>query len=193
MGSRLNPFDVFKKWYMRAVRLEKTPRAMILATVGKNNHPSARTVLLNEFSEDGFFFSTDYRSQKANEIKRNAYAAIVFYWPQLGRQVRIEGKVKRATAEISDMQFKSFSRHYQLKAWVSFQSHPLHSMRQLISQLQIKKQQFKNQAVPRPQHWGSYCLIPNTFEFYSKRKNKLHERKKWKKDKNSWRVQQLSS
>ena len=184
----LNPFEQFKIWFDEILKIDLIePNAMILATANKKAKPSARVVLLKSFDENGFVFFTNYKSRKGKEFKVNPTASLLFFWPELERQVRIEGKVKFASREESKVYFHSRSRDSQIAAWVSAQSSVIPDRNFLESKFAELKSKFGNNEIPIPDYWGGYRLIPGTFEFWQGRENRLHDRicyrfknKKWK-------------
>lgn len=172
-----NPFSQFRKWYTEmelAGFIE--PSAMTLATASGSAAPSLRTVLLKGFDEESFQFFTNYRSRKARELDANPQAALLFYWDKLQRQVRIEGRAERLSAAESDAYFATRPRRSQLGAWASQQSEPLVSRAVLEAQMESVEANYAGRDVPRPAHWGGFRLMPQQFEFWQGRRNRLHDR-----------------
>ena len=176
-GMAKNPFDVFARWYARAERsgLEQ-PNAMTLATADNRGRPSGRIVLLKSFDARGFLFFTNYLSRKGRELASNPSAALVFWWEPLYRQVRIDGRVVKANADESDAYFASRPRGYRLGAWASEQSTVVSGRMTIVQRYFELRKQYRRQPVPRPEHWGGYRVIPDHFEFWHGRANRLHDR-----------------
>ncbi len=172
-----NPILLFGKWFREATESDiPDPTVMSLATAGRDGSPSVRIVLLKEFDERGFAFYTNYRSRKALQLEENPRAAMVIHWSPLGRQVRIEGRVEKITAEESDRYFSSRPRGSQLGAWASNQSSVIPTRPRLEKGLAERENEFRNREVPRPPHWGGYRLIPDRIEFWVDREDRLHDR-----------------
>lgn len=152
------------------------PTAMTLATVGPDGRPSARVVLLKGFDERGFVFFTNYESQKGRELAQNPRAALVFFWPELERQVRVTGDVSRIAAAESDAYFASRPLGSRLGAWASRQSAPVEGRTALEAALAATEARFAGGDVPRPPHWGGFRLRPTTIEMWQGRPSRLHDR-----------------
>jgi pyridoxamine 5'-phosphate oxidase len=180
-----NPFALFGDWFQRATRtgIDK-PHAMTLATVAADGRPSARMVLLSSFDERGFVFHTNYESKKGLDIETNSHVALIFWWDSLGRQVRIEGAASRTTPAEADAYFAKRPRGSQLSAWASAQSRPIASRAELEEQMRTLEGKYRDHAVPRPPHWGGYRVVPDAFEFWEHRENRLHERRRFERDQN---------
>ena len=189
-----DPFKLFDIWFREA--LDKKvfePNAMTLATADKSGRPSARIVLLKDFSKDGFVFYTNYKSRKGKELEANPYAALLFWWNILGRQVRIEGKMEMVSSSESDNYFASRPRGSQLGAFISDQSSAVPDFSYLYEKYEKAKAEFKNEIIPRPQNWGGYRLKPQSFEFWQGRENRLHDRLLFKKSHEpGWSIERLS-
>uniref|UniRef100_A0A1B6BY41 pyridoxal 5'-phosphate synthase n=1 Tax=Clastoptera arizonana TaxID=38151 RepID=A0A1B6BY41_9HEMI len=179
------PFGQFKVWFEEASRstgiLE--PNAMCLATVSRDGRPSARHVLLKGFGKDGFKFFTNYNSRKAQDMEVNNNVALTFYWEVLHRCIRIEGKVYKISASESDEYFNCRPRDSQIGSSVSNQSSVVQSRDILIQRELQLKEQYKDQPVPRPSHWGGYVVIPDSVEFWSGQSDRIHDRILFRKTK----------
>lgn len=172
-----NPFKQFKTWFEQAVETQlPEPNAMAIATTTPDGKPSVRMVLLKDFDERGFVFYTNYESIKGQQLQENPWAALVFWWTQLERQVRIEGKVEKVSPQESDAYFQSRPRDSQLGAWVSNQSQVIDSRELLEVRLEELKQKYASKEVPRPPNWGGFRVIPSAIEFWQGRPNRLHDR-----------------
>lgn len=171
-----NPFDQFNYWMEEAIQAEiLEPNAMVLATA-QQNRPSARVVLLRDVTPKGFTFYTNYLSKKGIELQQNPFAALNFYWPELERQVRIEGKVEKLPESDSKEYFGLRPRGSQIGAWASPQSQIIKNREELEGLVKKFEEEFENREVPLPPHWGGYVLIPEYFEFWQGRENRLHDR-----------------
>lgn len=187
-----NPIDQFEIWLNEAVANKlMEPNAMHLATTSPDGKPSGRVMLLKGFDERGFIFYTNYDSRKANELERNSFAAMTFLWLELYKQVRIEGIVQRVSDKESDEYFKTRPRGSQISAWVSSQSKPI-AGRELEEKVAEIEKRFHGHPIPRPDHWGGYCLSPVAMEFWQGRANRLHDRIQYKLEHGSWTKQRLS-
>lgn len=173
-----SPFVQFKSWFNDASQMGVIePNAMALSTATPEGKPSVRMVLLKGFSADfGFVFYTNYQSRKGQELLANPQAALLFWWPQLERQVRIEGKVVVAPAEISDAYFKNRPAESRLGAVASPQSQVVANREELENRFAQLQQEFPYGNITRPEHWGGYMLQPNYFEFWQGRTSRLHDR-----------------
>ena len=178
--SQVNPDPIlqFQEWFQQAaVAGLPEPNAMTLATVSLTGQPSARVVLLKGLQESDFIFYTNYESRKGRELAENPHAALVFYWPELERQVRVEGSVRRVSSGQSDDYFASRPKGSRLSAWASEQSAPVTGREELENRLSQLERQFEGtEAVPRPPHWGGYALRPESIEFWQGRQDRLHDR-----------------
>ncbi|AFM05739.1 Pyridoxamine 5'-phosphate oxidase [Bernardetia litoralis DSM 6794] len=173
-----NPIEQFKKWFQQALdtELSAEANAMVLSTVGENNRPSARVVLLKSIDE-GFVFYTNYESRKGENLEINPYASITFFWAELERQVRIEGKIEKISAEKSTEYFKSRPIGSQIGAIASPQSSILNTREELETLFHsIEKNYEETNFIERPKNWGGYRLIPNYVEFWQGRESRLHDR-----------------
>ncbi len=189
-----NPMAQFQKWFSeaRAVAIHE-PNAMTLATSGKDGRPSARIVLLKEVREDSFVFYSNYRSQKGRELAENPHAALVFYWPALGRQVRITGGVKKTTRAEAERYFQTRPRGAQLGAWASRQSSIIADRETLERRVRELEAKFDGKTIPLPPDWGGYRLYPDAIEFWQGRENRLHDRLRYVKEKRGrWKIERLA-
>ena len=172
-----NPFTQFKEWFDQALNAEiLEPNAMMVATTTTQGKPSARMVLLKDFDERGFVFYTNYNSQKAQELAENPQAALVFWWAELQRQVRICGWVVKVSDEESDKYFYSRPFSSRLGAWASNQSEVIENREVLEQQLEELQQKYYNKDVPRPPHWGGIRVIPAENEYWQGRSSRLRDR-----------------
>jgi pyridoxamine 5'-phosphate oxidase len=188
-----DPLAQFRKWFddaRRAKLLE--PNAMTLATAAPDGAPSARIVLLKGADELGFAFYTDYRSQKGRELEHNPRAAVVFYWGELERQVRISGTVSRVGREESEAYFRTRPRGSRLGAWASEQSAVLPGRAALEARVRELAARHPDDDVPLPPHWGGYRVRPATIEFWQGRENRLHDRVRYVREGDRWRIERLS-
>lgn len=172
-----DPLVQFRTWLEEAIAAAvPEPNAMTLATATPEGRVSARLVLLKGLDERGLVFYTNYRSRKAAQLAANPYAALVFWWAELERQVRFEGRIERVAASESDAYFQSRPLGSQLGAWASPQSEAIASRAELEQRLQEVEQRYAGQPVPRPPHWGGFRLQPESIEFWQGRPNRLHDR-----------------
>jgi pyridoxamine 5'-phosphate oxidase len=190
-----NPIRQFQRWYdeVRANGVsEQDAISMTLATATKDGRPSARIVLLKSFSDLGFVFFTNYLSRKAKELSENSRASLLFYWPQLWRQVRIEGDVEKISAADSETYFQSRPLGSKLGAWASNQSEVVENRETLEDRFGELEKRF-GEKVPRPEHWGGYSLKPNSIEFWQGRDNRLHDRLRYRlQEDGSWLIERLA-
>ena len=172
-----DPIKQFQLWFDDAVA-EKLPMpdAMSLATVTPDGRPTARMVLLKQVDAGGFVFFTNYQSSKAQQLEINPYAALVFYWPQLERQVRVEGKVNKTSAEESSAYFKTRPRESQIGAWASPQSEVISAREILEQRAHELAEQYCDREIDCPAHWGGFRLKPDRIEFWKGRIGRLHDR-----------------
>ena len=189
-----NPFVQFKEWFDQALSADiLEPNAMMVATTTTQGNPSARMVLLKDFDERGFVFYTNYNSQKAQELAENPQAALVFWWAELQRQVRICGWVEKVSDEESDKYFYSRPFSSRLGAWASNQSEVIENREILEQQLEGLQKEYYNKDVPRPPHWGGIRVIPAEIEFWQGRSSRLHDRLVYRKvEDGSWKIERLS-
>jgi pyridoxamine 5'-phosphate oxidase len=172
-----DPLRQFAAWYRDAEQAGiEFPNAAALATSSREGRPSARMVLLKGFDERGFGFHTGYDSRKGGELAENPYAAMVLYWQLLGRQVRIEGRVVRASTEESDEYFRTRPIGSRFSAMASSQSQPIDSREALDARYRELEERYADEEPPRPERWGGFRLIPEVYEFWQHRENRLHDR-----------------
>lgn len=187
-----NPFEQFKIWFNDAVQSKiDEVNAFTLATCSNDGKPSARIVLLKDATDIGFTFFTNYKSKKGVEISENPNAAICFFWKELERQIRIEGKIVKSSETESEAYFKSRPIGSQLGAWASPQSSKISDRTILENNLTQLADQYKND-VPKPQHWGGYTLIPDYFEFWQGRSSRLHDRIIYELFEGGWSIARLA-
>ena len=188
-----DPLVQFHNWFADAQRAElPEPNAMTLATATPDGIPSARMVLLKVADERGFTFFTDYRSRKGRELEANPHAALVFFWGELERQVRITGTVSRVSREESDAYFRTRPRESRLGAWSSHQSAVLPAREALETRLREVSARHPGEDVPTPPYWGGYVLRPDTLEFWQGRESRLHDRVRYQHEAGGWRIERLA-
>ena len=192
-GVNANPILQFEAWFKEAVNAKvNEPNAMTVCTASKEGKPSARILLLRNFSESGFVYYTNYTSRKGHEIEENPNCALLFFWPELERQVRIEGAVEKQTSEESDLYFNTRPRSSKLGAWTSEQSKVIASRDILSKEFELFSAKFPDEQVPRPPHWGGYILKPVSIEFWQGRPSRLHDRILYTKENNGWKIERLA-
>jgi pyridoxamine 5'-phosphate oxidase len=188
-----DPIKQFQLWFNDAIAAKlPLPEAMTLATATLDGKPSARMVLLKQVDEDGFVFFTNYNSAKAEQLDVNPYAALVFYWSQLDRQVRVEGSVVRTSAQESCDYFRTRPRESQIGAWASAQSEVISSREALEQRAQELEDLYRDRDVDCPEHWGGYRLMPERIEFWKSRIGRLHDRILYERNSTGWAISRLA-
>ena len=188
-----NPFIQFNQWWAQALASNIAEvNAMALATVNANAIPSVRIVLLKGVTDEGFQFFTNYESQKATDIQQNPNVALVLFWKELERQVRIEGTVQKLASIESDTYYHSRPIDSQIGAWASPQSSQIADRTILEKNVAKAKVQFENSPITRPPFWGGYLVIPNKIEFWQGRSNRLHDRLLYAKVQEQWVIKRLA-
>jgi pyridoxamine 5'-phosphate oxidase len=188
----LDPIVQFGAWFDYARREVELPEAMTLATVDAGGAPDARMVLLKGVDERGFRLFTNRDSNKAMQIAASPRAALVVYWRELDRQVRVRGPISELDDEESDAYFASRPRDSQLGAWASPQSRPIASRTELDQHLDEVEARFADREVPRPPHWGGYLIEPEEVEFWQGRIGRLHDRFRYTRERSEWRIERLA-
>ena len=187
-----DPIEQFNKWWDESIKSEIIEaNAMTLATANAAGIPSARTVLLKAFSTEGFIFFTNYESQKGEDLAANPNAALLFFWKEMERQVRIEGKVEKISEEESDAYFNSRPLGSRIGAWASPQSKVINDRTVIEDNVQKFTEEF-GEKIPRPPHWGGYLLVPVKMEFWQGRSSRLHDRILFTLEDNSWKISRLA-
>ncbi|HEY1390463.1 MAG TPA: pyridoxamine 5'-phosphate oxidase [Ktedonobacterales bacterium] len=189
-----DPFRQFAAWFDEArAASPNEPNAMALATVGADGRPSLRMVLLKGVDERGFVFYTNYESRKGRELADTPWAALTFFWPEMERQIRIEGRVEPVSAEESDAYFHSRPIGSQLSASASHQSEVIAGREELEQRVAALSARYQNQEIPRPETWGGFRVIPDAIEFWQGRANRLHDRLRYRLlASGDWQIERLS-
>jgi pyridoxamine 5'-phosphate oxidase len=188
-----NPIKQFDKWFKEALDVQiLEPNAMTISTVS-DGKPHARIVLLKGYDENGFTFYTNYNSNKGKEVTETPFVSLTFFWGDLERQVRIEGSIEKVSEVESDDYYHSRPRGSQIGAWVSNQSSVIAGRAVIEQRLVELENEFKGEEIiPRPTHWGGYCVNPERIEFWQGRPNRLHDRILFTKFGDDWKIERLS-
>jgi pyridoxamine 5'-phosphate oxidase len=187
-----DPVRQFAAWYGQAqAEGLPLPEACALATASADGRPSVRMVLLKSVDERGFVFATGFESRKGRELAENAGAALLFYWHPLGRQVRVEGRAERVSAEQSDEIFRARPRASRISALASRQSEPLGSRGELEVRVRELERELDGREIERPESWGGYRVVPDELEFWQHRANRLHVRFRYRRRGDAWEIDQL--
>ena len=194
LGLDRDPIAQFLLWFDEAISAGlKLPEAMTLATASRYGQPSARVVLLKHVDDDGFVFFTNYNSAKARDLEENSRAALVFYWSQFDRQVRVEGTVERTSSDESAAYFKTRPRESQIGAWASPQSEVIAAREVLEARVQELEEMYGDREIDCPEHWGGYRVKPQKIEFWKSRPGRLHDRIVYEKDPEGyWKTSRLA-
>ena len=188
-----DPIAQFQAWFNDAIDAKlPLPEAMTLATATPDGRPSARMVLLKQVDDDGFVFFTNYHSAKAEQLDVNPFAALVFYWSRLDRQVRVEGSVVRTSAQESQDYFRTRPRESQIGAWASAQSEVISSREALEQRARELEALYRDRDIDCPAHWGGYRLKPERIEFWKSRIGRLHDRILYERVSDGWTITRLA-
>ncbi|MBA2441709.1 MAG: pyridoxamine 5'-phosphate oxidase, partial [Rubrobacter sp.] len=191
-GAAREPIEQFRRWFEEALGAGlHEPNAMTLATATRDGRPAARVVLLKGYDERGFVFYTSYGGRKGRELSENPWAALVFYWGELERQVRVEGSVARLPEGESDAYYQSRPWGSRIGAHASHQSRPVEGRQPLEERVRQLEREYEGRELPRPEDWGGYRLTPEAVEFWQGRENRLHDRLLYRTAGDSWEIQRL--
>ena len=187
----LEPIILFQQWLTQAITYSNDANAFVLSTVNSNSVPSSRVLLLRDATKKGFSFFTNYSSRKSQEIEVNPNVCMNFFWPEMERQVRINGSISRLSEQESDDYFNSRPYESRIGAWCSPQSQVIESREVFENKIQELKKKYPNE-VPRPENWGGYTIVPNEIEFWQGRASRLHDRFLYSKEGENWTINRLA-
>jgi len=192
-SAKRNPYDQLVLWLEEAVKEKvQEPTAMVLSTIDQEGNPESRVVLLKELTVEGLVFYTNYKSKKGEQINVNSNVSIVFFWPDLERQIRIKGIAEKISEEESNSYFLSRPIDSQLGAWASPQSQVIESRKVLNENYSYYQEYFRNSEIKKPPHWGGFLIRPEYFEFWQGRSNRLHDRIEFVRTGNLWNIHRLA-
>lgn len=185
-------FELFSDWYKPVQNSGQTySNAFVLSSANRSGKVSSRVVLLKDYDENGFVFYTNYLSRKGQQLSENPMASMLFYWPGRQRQIKIEGRIQKVTAEESDNYFDNRVNGHKINALVSEQSKPIDSMVRYRLKMNTAIEQYSKTKPKRPEHWGGFRLTPDRFEFWEEGENRFHKRMEYLLDNKEWMLRQL--
>jgi pyridoxamine 5'-phosphate oxidase len=187
-----DPFSLFKIWYVEHLSSKPRIEGVVYLATAAEGRVSLRTVLLKDFDESGFVFFTNYNSRKALQLLSAGNAALLFYWPEKDRQVRIEGSAEKIDPALSDEYFKSRPRESRIAAWASNQSTEIPDRDFLEKEFERYNKLYSGNDVPRPSHWGGFRIVPDWFEFWQDREHRMHDRIVYSAIKDGWKIKRLA-